>query len=495
MHDHVNEDQLETFLLQPETLSVEETGQIHTHVQACSLCREHLLKLEQMYKSVEEELKSAPTQRDRDFAERLLDRGRMMLPERGLVRRAQESLSEALDNYAEVIEPYRRAAVQRFVRWARIHPVRFATASAFSLAALAMLTLTVRTPKDTYPTLAAVKNAVLSVYDKEGRVLWTRSAVGIPDIRSDDQWDRKKRGQRILSVDDIDGDGTNEIILAGYMEDRDFSPDTIYCFEGNGRLRWQAGGGEMISFGKQGVTQHSTAVVVDWIELRKNTQKRKQFFVLARDYAFSPSKLFELDPKTGKELHAYYNRGHAEYLLRRDVNKDGNIDLVLGGVNDSFNSAFIAVFDPDSLSGHAPVVPSHLPTSTGFGTEKYYILFPRTEVGDAISTSPYNNVSHIETRYSGGLIAYIQDVVSPGDSIHGFTLVYTLEADMKCSQVVAGDGARPTAEELFNSGRIKHRFTPDEINALKDSLLYWDGDKFVKKPTMNTRYRAAKPLP
>jgi len=127
MHDHVNEDQLETFLLQPETLSVEETGQIHTHVQACSLCREHLLKLEQMYKSVEEELKSAPTQRDRDFAERLLDRGRMMLPERGLVRRAQESLSEALDNYAEVIEPYRRAAVQRFVRWARIHPVRFAT--------------------------------------------------------------------------------------------------------------------------------------------------------------------------------------------------------------------------------------------------------------------------------------------------------------------------------------------------------------------------------
>jgi hypothetical protein len=475
---HIEQHKLEALILDLESFTTEESARINAHLSQCSLCAEQWWKLKEFYRMVDENIQQQPTRRDEEFAESLLATKRKALPERGLEpRRQEESLRETLESYAEVIEPYRRSFVQKFVNYGRIYPVRTAGATAFAVAAVVLSLLLARTPKDTDPTFAAVKNAVLTVQNKEGEVLWTESAVGIPDVRSDELIDWN-RGKRYLSVVDIDGDGKREILLSGTATGGEFAGDTLYCFETNNRLRWKAGVGTMISFGRRGLVQHSATLIVDWIVVKRRADETGRLFVVSEDRNFSPMKLFEVDTKTGVEQQSFFNRGHCPLLLTGDVEGDGTNELLLGGENDGYNQACLAILDPSDINGFAPVPQEYLPVdSVRSAQEKYYILFPKTDLGELVRRAPFNQVNQIVLAATGNLIIHVYESTGNPKSEEAGSVLYGFDQRMKLKLVTLGDNFKVVYQRFYSEGKLKRPLTPAYTEKLKNSVLYWDGER------------------
>ena len=496
MTSHPTDIQLETLLLDEKGLPETTRKEIEAHIQECSLCREHLEMLKRVYSGIDANLQLPPTDRDGEVARTLFITGRKALPQRGLQRwTSAERVREGLDTFAEIIEPSELPLLQRFTQYVQVYPIRVAGATSIAVAAVVLAALFLRAPKDTNPTFAAVKNSVLTVQNKKGEVLWTRTAIGIPDTRSDESLDRNQ-SKRFLSIADVDGDGKQEILLSGAETGGEFAGDTLYCFEGNDRLRWKAGVGKMISFGQRGLVQHSTTLITDWLITKRRRTDQTQLFVIGEDRFFSPAKLFEIDTKTGSELQCYFHRGHCPLLHAMNVNGDETTELLLAGENDGFNLASLAVLDPAAINGYGPIPPQYIPVDTlKRAEEMYYILFPRTDLGELVGRAPFNQVNMITSGATRTVIINVKESTGNPKSEEQATVIYVCGPTMQVISVLVGDPFKKTYQRFVDEGKIAHPLTPAYTENLKNSVLYWDGEKFVNRPTMNRLYPAARRLP
>lgn len=494
MTEHIDEHTLELLILSPESVSAAEKQKVEAHLELCSLCREHRQRLSAFYQTLDEKLDSPPTQRDREFAENLFARRRKALPERGL-ELSRESLRETLDTYAEVIEPYRRSALQRFVRWARFNPIKFAGATTVAVAALALLTMTVRRPKDTNPVLAEAKKGMLRVYNKEGEELWSRTAPKISDGSTRFGFEDSPHDPQFVTIEDIDGDGRNEVLVTGLTTLGMYGLDSLYCFEGNGEMRWRIGAGTFATFGKKGIGLVGEPAFIA-LAFPRAQGRKPRLFAVVKMVGFSPVKVIELDPSTGHELQVYHHRGSCDILRTVDIDQDGNDELLVAGLNDGFDQACIAVLDPANINGHAPVPPDLSPLEAiPQGKEKYYLLFPRTDLGKALGRTPYNQVSILSITGNSLINVHVKEGPTPTDNIEVGAVVYVFGKDMRIVSVTGDDTFVARYNKYYRmKGSIQ--FKLDYWNALKDSVKYWDGEKFVNTPTMNKRYRETRqPLP
>jgi hypothetical protein len=402
-------------------------------------------------------------------------------------------LGEVLETYAEVIEPYRRTAVGRFVRWVRIHPVRFATASAFSLAALAMLTMTVRTPKDTNPIFAEVKKAVLKVYNREGEVLWSRTAARISDGSTRFGFEDSPVDPKFVTIEDIDGEGRNVVLVTGLTTSSKYGLDALYCFEGNGELRWRIGAGKFATFGKKGIGLFAEPAFMSLAIPRRGMDKPR-LFAFVGTIGLSPGKVTELDVSNGVELQTYHHRGGCSILQTIDIDQNGKEELLIAGLNDGFDRACIAILDPENILGHAPVPPGLAPLEPiPQAKEKYYVLLPRTDLGKDIARIPYSNIDRLEVIGNSRVIAHSREGPLNAKSEIG-SVVYVFGKDMRIESVT-GDDTFVTTYNKYHGMKESIQFKLEYWNALKDSVQYWNGEKLVHTPTMNKRYLASKMLP
>jgi hypothetical protein len=56
---------------------------------------------------------------------------------------------------------------------------------------------------------------------------------------------------------------------------------------------------------------------------------------------------------------------------------------------------------------------------------------------------------------------------------------------------MADDNVIEVGQLLYKQGKIKAPVTSATFASLKDSVLYWNGSKFVNTPTMNGNYKTA----
>jgi hypothetical protein len=512
--DHIDQNTLESIILNPrltlpvrpastkrkrgeqagggqaESVSAEDFARITAHLAECSLCAEQWRKLKDVYGIVEEDLEHPPTQRDQELARGLLESKRIALSERGLeLRPREDSLRETLESYAEVIEPYRRGVIQRFVRYARLYPLRTASATAFAAAAVILSLLLTRTPKDTNATHAIVKDYVLSVFNKEGAVLWKKQLPGVPDGDTWKSWE--DYGRRFVVVDDIDGEGMNIVLIAGGIETAPTASDSLYCFEGDGELRWVIDPGTSIPFGKM-----QWASGADWafrssLIVRDRIHNKPLLFAIASSKAFFPSKLVEIDPKRGHVLQTYWHAGSVGCQLVYDVDGDGNDEIIIGGHNSSYNQAFMSVLDPSAVDGCGPATDNYLPTSVRRATEKYYLLFPISELGRVAGRDPYNSVHVLRGSKNQSFILHTRESSDPYQG----TLVYNIVPTMRVGSVVDGNDFTVSYNRLVKEGKLHHKLDKAYLESLARAVQYWDGEKFVNTPVMNRLYNPVSPLP
>ena len=488
MLEHLTEDQLERLLLTPDEVAADERSAFQSHLESCTLCRDHLLKLRQFCEGVSAELESAPTQRDREMAETILSTDRKALPSDALQRQPET----VLDAYAEVIEPYRRPLIQRVIRFARVHPLQFAGASSLALAALVALVLIVRPSavKDLNPSYHRIRGQVLYIFNKGGEVLWTKPADGFRDDSTEYSPTLCRAHEFPVEVLDVDGDSKNEVLFHGVPYSA-ISDDTLNCFNGDGTVRWKHGMGEGIKFGGIDFPKLPDWQIRRSIAIRRSVGARTQLFVWGSFAPYWPTKLAELDPLTGRELQSYWNRGGLTTTVEADIDGNGIKELVCGGANDHFNSAYVIVFDPANVRGAGTSEPEVLSAELGKGSQKYYLLLPRTSFGEALSRTPYNIVNVIQVSQHGSITLQTNEMPESGP-IRPPGIVYSFGEQMRPTYVLGNDYFLEEYERAWQKGLIHEKLSGSYYENLKNSIQYWDGEKFVKEPVMNKYYRADK---
>ena len=272
-----------------------------------------------------------------------------------------------------------------------------------------------------------------------------------------------------------------------------FAQDTLHCIEGDGTLRWSAWAGEPVRFGKHEFTTHAQMGIYGFQVTRGVDGRLPSLYVVARSTQYFPSKLMRLDPQTGRELERYWHAGAIQKLSLMDVAGDQREEILIGGFNELYGMAFVAMLDQSGLHGCGPGPEDARPDGVTSAGERYYMLFPQTDLGKILSPVPFNVVSGIVPGARPYFQVYVDESVRDTAKATA-TLVYTLDSTMRVVTVVTGNTFEKLYDGFFHQGKLAHprdRFYKDE---LATSVLYWDGERFVRHHAMNRRYAGAATL-
>ena len=216
-------------------------------------------------------------------------------------------------------------------------------------------------------------------------------------------------------------------------------------------------------------------------------------FVFVYNAPFSPCVLMEIVGATGSPIQTY---AHFGYMTQIAVAGSGEETRILaGGINNSFNQAFLAVLDPDALSGIGPTAKGLDIDKGPPATEMYYLLFPRSELSDKLSMYPYNGVgTPIMAFEDGSFVLTVDEFDGEIDSLKGAVL-YSFDTELGLRSVTFSDPLLRTYELLSRAGKKFRPLNDEYAKTLGEMIRYWDGDKFVSTPTRNRRYVERVNLP
>jgi hypothetical protein len=462
MIEHLDENTLELYILKSGQIA-DRQSEIEAHLKQCPGCS-----------ALYQEISDYYTQVDHNLEEFRHLRSALALSERATsVPVRKESIPGPL---------YKRVPAQIF-RFVREHKVASALNFAALLIILGLLFFPRRDVKDLNPSYARSKDEFLVVYNKDGEVLWKKHIGQGYDIAKhlDDIPNGSVSLENVLVTADVNNDGENEVVaIFGWSSELKWR-NVIKCYNADGKDRWDYVFHRNLKFGNQDMTDsyglHS--MIVDDFE-KDGTM---EVMALAGHSQYYPTALVKIDASTGKLLSEYWHSGHVKIFVSRDFDGDGNKEILLGGVNNGYNLASVAVIDPRRLQGHSPAPPAYAPIGIADGSERYYILFPRTDL----------------KKFAGGLRNTVMDIWFPNTG--PFTvgvdeplgqercpIIYSFDSKMRCVGADGHDSFVTLHRKLESEGKVSRKIGKEYYEELQHGVLYWDGERFVNEPTSNSHY-------
>lgn len=466
------EEDLDFYLRFPEQLSTEDREALEGFIRTNTFAAEYVDRQRQFYAEFDREMQNPLAEGDLAFADKLSGKKQTYLPGTGL-RKAERG--EIANPPFEILDERTAPLPVRLAWFLWNHPVpSFSILGA--IAAAVVLSVHLLTTEDANPAYAKVADFVLSAYNAEGKQLWTHPMLGHKNESSvdDSPW------EQTMVVSDIDGDGHNEVIVPNGV---DREEDTLKCFNSDGTLRWKRDVGRPILFGARhsslDAMKHFNALIV----LQDDGARPR--LIASAVSAYLPSKVCEIDPVTGKDLQSYWTPGGVCALAAVDVDNDGKKELLIGGTNDAWNRASLAILDPSRMNGHAPVQGDYAPENCPPAKEKFYLLFPFSQYGQVLSPSlPMNRLVSIRPLNNGAFTAVVNEVyeMSASPEFSG-SIHYNISPVMNISLVF--DNPFITGHQrLERQGRLKDKVGTRYAQKLIDSILFWNGEKFVEHKTL-----------
>jgi hypothetical protein len=178
----------------------------------------------------------------------------------------------------------------------------------------------------------------------------------------------------------------------------------------------------------------------------------------------------------------FFNYGQMHDFLFCDLNGNGEKELLVTGQNDEYGKGCLIVFDPSRVSGCSPQISEFPGKGLMPGTERYYLLFPRTDV-DKILNPIKESMPEIDLLQNGR----IQLIAATS------RLYFELDPDLRLQDVKASDFFLDRHRDLKAAGKITSTLDDAYYDALKKGVLYWDGTGWTSTPTMNRNRYKQKP--
>lgn len=467
MKNHPTDRQLEYWLRATELLPDEERDEISAHLEECLLCSERIEMLESYFAKIDEKVNKPPSDRIKSIADKIY---------RGETRKLLSSNS-LVKSYQKPLKTYENGYLDRLSNYIRIHPIRSVTiAAASSLLAFVLILMVPRTDKN--PGYAAVENNILKVYNGNGELLWDITANSLPEEISSKN-PNTGLNEQFISLTDIDGDERNEILIRGDRQGAGFAPDTLYCLNSDGTMRWKQGVPELISFGDMDHTESARMRIFNFLAYHpsnsENASPRPRLFALAKSNRWFPSVLFELNPIDGKILQRYWHSGNFSTITPYHSAEKNQNYLIVGGINNAFNKASISVLNPSDIDGYSPLTSEYQPNdSIKRANEKVYLTFEPTNLQKKHGTTAYNFVPEITITPDGNLLIRTHEFYRRlGDEKSG-NIYYILDERFKVLDVYADDNFTKLYGELYEDGSIEKPLNEGIWEELKNAVRYWE---------------------
>lgn len=471
MKNHTNDNELELLLLDKHRISAEQLKSIHEHLSECHLCRENYEKIKSFYSYIETNSEESE-KNDAETAQKILRQNALIENEK-LLDEHKRAVAVYNGSY-EIIERTKKSVVRWIGDIVRYNPLKFSGSLALVGALIAVI-LYYKKPEMKYvnPTLAVIENNVLKVYNEMGDLLWKKGVPGMADYRTDMEYkdQRVKSDIRELLFADLNDDGIKELLISSNSKAQDqFASDSLYCYNNEGKLMWKYSCGGFVSFNTPR-WKHSKWFIANYFTIKDKKKNKTRLFVIAST-TYAPTKVIELDFSNGKILQEFYNSGGITTVTLFDLRGDGSQEIILGGINNAFKSAFIAVFDPDSVKGFSPSTDQYIPTEFQKNTALHYILLPTTNYLRAVGQTDYNLVEQfLISDEEKTITAYIQE--APGGSSEVFAgILYNFDNELKIKGVVLADNFIARYNRLLKAGKVKEPLDSNYTKKLAEGVTY-----------------------
>ncbi len=474
MKEHPDKWKLERYLGIGKPLSAGQKEEISDHIDDCHYCAERIEILTDYHQQIEEKLNQPTVNKNESYKNRVFNpQEKDLLPSQSLV-----------ETYGASLEPSRRLLPTTLLRYIRYHPVRPVLAAAASI--LLIATLVFKPWEDQNPVYAKVDKNILRVLNDNGEMLWKMSAEGISEGVSSKEPQVDGKGKEYIKLANIDNKAGNELLISGDNMGSRFAVDTLYCYNGDGSLRWKQGVGAPPQIQEPKNANIGWWKIYNVFVLQLSNQAKPRLYVLANAGRWSPSTFYEIEASTGAITQSYWHDGHLQTaaLLKGNSEKDSD-RLILGAINGFFDRASLAVLNPDSIGGIGTSRGLYQDGAAPKANEKVYMTFKPSILTELYQNAPYNQVKEIIPANNGNLIIQTYEGYSRLGPNQGGSIYYVLDNNFKVVDVYGGDSFLKRYADLYKQGDPEIPAIDEYWQQLKDSVQYWDGEKFVNGPVKN----------
>jgi hypothetical protein len=199
---------------------------------------------------------------------------------------------------------------------------------------------------------------------------------------------------------------------------------------------------------------------------------RLEAIVLATHIPYSPSVAVLLDGSTGEVRGQYWHWGYLSAVLAFDVDGDGLDEVYLGGQNNAYGLASLAVLGLRAFDGHGPV-PDSLRPQMKAANHRAYLLFPRSPLAE-FSSELRNSVSSVIPGANGQVVVDVSEYL-PDRPV---SLHFVFDGSFRSARVVVTDYFRTVAQQLVRNGRLAQGRAEEFVTGLEGAVLFWDGKRF-----------------
>ena len=463
---HLDEHTLELYVLKSEKIS-DQVGEIEAHLNECFGCRALVEQMTNSYHDAEMWFNK--------FSEQ------SSIPSSALAR-SQTKPVPIHDADAKPVPSYRMVTrFEQFRHLVRRHPVMIGGGSFVAFASLALLgTLMLKSPRLMDENPAFVRYNVGSnsaeILNKESQLLWqipSRDIAGIVESES------RFRTPSTL-IDDIDGDGKNEVVTALWHPADGLDPATfsVRVYDYSHKLRFKIMFEAPIRYLDR---QYSDAWTADRVITMTGDVAGKKDILVNWGCGRSPEVITRVDTR-GKELGQYWHFGVINGMFAVDVDGDGKKELILTGENDVLDSTrqefpAIAVLDPKRIVGD-----KKSGASPGFAlqesdAEAYYIRLPVSPLSTALIKHEW--AMNLVQDKDGTLVFWVENGKSSADQDYAI-YEYRFSRDLHVLQVKSTSQTDFLYTRKAREGLLKGTIDAAYLNALKNGVRYWDGREWRK---------------
>ena len=478
---HVDENKIEQFVLEPDVFNDTEKSEILAHINSCSVCKEIYDTYSNIYADLAAGINRPGTTNDEEIARRIYQR-LSNSEERKLLSKKAAAV-QVYNGRTEIVERPKTFSLSNFYHFIKTYPIPslgFAIIGALALAFIVGQSKSYF--KDNNPYSLDVKENKILVYNKEGDLLFTKSSSGLPnyDLVTLINWTFGKR--RYLSLQDIDSNGKKALLVTGeYSMYGFYKSDSVYCFNSDGSLRWVISP-EDAKHNYAPSWKRTRWGVRDFFTVK--TQTGNKLYVIANDDSYAGTVVSQVDTKTGKILSSIYHSGWITAEDHFDIDGDGNEEIILGGTSSFDKPSLMVLKSNNSLKG---VMPDLYQTqkNAAKGNAEYYLLLRVSDLGKLLSEAGVNDVYEIRKFEKYGIELITREVVENKYIYDYDGLVYAFDGNLNAKHITASAFFSKSYSDLYEKGKIKVPLDSIYFKTLKDSILYWDGDRFVNYPTQN----------
>ena len=330
---------------------------------------------------------------------------------------------------------------------ARIGRYRYAgLIGALVIAAAGGVAVTVKTSAGPIHRLDLIDGQIVAL-DAEDRRVWNYA----PPVGVD--------GNAKLATSypaDLDADGAPDRLA---IVNRTGDSDTTYALNGQGKLLWSFVPDLTFTF-------HGHSYGPPWHVMTISpppSSGKGPLLVSFIHHTWWPSVVFGFD-RSGRHEMRFVNAGYVEVIARQPKVGDGY--ALVGGVNNEYGSAYLAVlneYGPAATSPQTPNSPFDC-TNCPTGRPLKYFVFPRSEL-NAMLREPYNFAFEIVSNSDGTFDVSVREGRRETPTIRS---IYRFSPALMPLSVARSDAYWAMHRQLEDQGRVSHTAAecPDRTAAI-----------------------------